>query len=64
MDHSGTDPCAAVAYRGELVHAVAQHTVGNQPERLEPRTRNRRPKRWQRLKVRLPIAGRQVGQYG
>ena len=37
------------AYYGELLDAIAEHRVGNRPDRWEPRAKKRRPKNYRLL---------------
>jgi hypothetical protein len=50
--------------RIEFFRLIAQLTVGNRPDRLEPRARKRRPKPYQWLKVPRAKARRQIRLHG
>jgi hypothetical protein len=48
----------------EFFRLIAQLTVGNRPDRIEPRARKRRPKSFPWLKVPRAMARRQIRRYG
>ena len=53
-----------LAQPNDLFRLIAQLTVGNRPNRIEPRARKRRPKSFPWLKVPRATARRQVRRYG